>query len=312
MIKHIEIDENAIYNTILSRLAENYTLRFADYRDEIGADIVQRCLDEKSLEPLFEEDCWSEQQWYGAREEVNRILADLIKESTLTHDQAELFKECEEYNDLILEVRQRDESEVEKDVFIQTKIHARVTVHSNYDCWLPLWETGSLQGEEGALHDLMTILRLNPAKVKQSAIKRGVPCSGRFPNLQHREGKEIVDYDGFVECLQECPNYGLWNFFGLFDMDALWNSGMQNLDDLVIPEGTICTMFNNWNGGGSLSFTKTIRPISVRALSAKGRTRYDKTTVCVDERIRDDKHSYGYSSGEVYGGELSSKEILVA
>ena len=203
MIKHIEIDENAIYNTILSRLDENYTLRFADYRDEIGADIVQRCLDEKSLNPLFEEDCWSEQQWYGAREEVNRILADLIKEGTLTHDQAQLFKECEEYKDLILEVCQRDDSEVEKDVFIQTKIHARVTVHSNYDCWLPLWETGSLQGEKGALHDLMTILRLNPAKVKQSAIKRGIPCSGRFPNLQHHEGKEIIDYDGFVEFMQK-------------------------------------------------------------------------------------------------------------
>lgn len=304
--KTITIDEEKIFNDVMSRLEPRYTLTYVSYDDEIQPSTLNDILQNELDDQLF--NVFSEQASYYARLELEKLL----KGAGLSEDEISLFKSTNEYDELRMEIESRDDSESEKEIFCRSRIRTRIMLHSNYDCWLPLWEAGGLYGKEDALEGIMKMLSLNPAKVKAEAVKQGLTCHRAFPNLKYRNGKEIVPYEGFVRCLIECPNYGLWTFFGYFDMEALWNKGLwdmneKKLDTLIIPIGTTCTMFNDWNGGGSLDFTKTIRPVTIGELRKKGASLYDCPRIYVDEKFNDAR---GYSSGEVYGGVLSSEEIL--
>ena len=308
--KHTVIDENKIYDELYSRLDDSYTLTYVSYDDQIQPATLNKILKEGLDDNLWE--IFSEQAHYYAVKELNNLLDELEE---LSDDEKELFKTTDKYDQLILEIKSRDDSEAEKEIFCRSRIHARVTLHSNYDAWTPLYASKGLYGKDDALEGMMTALCLNPAKVKKEATSRGVDCFGSFPNYKHKDGKEIISYKGFLDCLIECPNYGLFTFFGLFDMKALWNTGLydtpqkEQFDNLVIPAGTTCTIFNSWVGGGSCDFTETLRDVTIKELKRKARTQYDEPSIDVDEKFKD---ANGYSSGEVYGGFLSSKEILKA
>lgn len=305
--KHTVIDEEAIFESLLDQLDERYTLNYVSYDESIQPQTLHDILKDGLQDQLYE--VFLEQECYYAKRALDELLDS---QKDLTEDQKDLFRTTDEYQELLTEIRSRNDSEAEKELFCQSRIRGRVTLHSNYDCWLPLWEAKGLYGTEDALQGIMKMLCLNPAKVKQEALRKGIACYRRFPNLRYREGREVVPYEGFVNCLLECPNYGLWTFFGLFDMKGLWNARNLNTDavetdPLIIPKGTTCTMFNSWNGGGSLDFTETIRDVSIKELNRRGASLYDCATVYVDEKFKD---AHGYSSGEVYGGTLSSKPIL--
>lgn len=308
--KHTVIDERKIYDLLYSRLEEAYSLSYTSYDSEIQPETLDKILKEGLQDNLY--DIFSDQTNYYAREELDKLI-DTVQE--LTEDQKDLFKQTYEYLDLVIEIKSRDESDAEKDIFVKSHIQARVALHSNYDCWPPLWAAGGLKGNESALEGMMKALSLNPAKVKQEALKNDIDCFGSFPNLKYRDGKEIVSYEGFVKCLLECPNYALFSFFGEFDMKALWATGLydtpteKQFDSLVIPAGTKCTMFNDWNGGGSLEFTETLRDVTIGELRKRASSRYDHPAIYVDERFKD---AHGYSSGEVYGGHVSTKTILTS
>lgn len=301
MKKVITINEKAVYDLLYPQLSKSYDLNYVSYDDAISPQTLEDIL-RHGLQDQFI-DIFSDQEDYYARLELDRLIDT---EAGLDRDEKTLFRETSEYDDLLMEIKQRNDTTACKDLIRNSRIRCRVTLHSNYDCWLPLWEARGLYGKEDALEGLMKMLSLNPAKVKAEAVRQGIDCYRCFPNLKYREGKELVSYEGFVECLSECPNYGLWTFFGIFDMQALWDSDFQT-QGLVIPAGTKCTMFNSWNGGGSLAFTETLRPVTLEELSRRG-GKYDGPKVYVDERLNE----YGYSSGEVYGCTLSEKEILTS
>lgn len=306
LTKTTTIDEEKIFKDVMAKLEDNYTLTYVNYDDEIHPATLDNILKNGLEDQLYE--IFSDQANYYANRELNKLLGDI----GLNDDEINLFRDTEQYDELRMEIESRDDSNAMKEIFCRSRIRTRIMLHSNYDCWLPLWEAQGLYGKEDALEGIMKMLCLNPAKVKEEAIRQGIACHRAFPNLKYRNGKEVVSYEGFVRCLIECPNYGLWTFFGYFDMDALWNQGLwdmneSKLDSLTIPKGTKCTMFNDWNGGGSLDFTETIRPVTIGELKKRGASLNDCPRIYVDEKFKDAR---GYSSGEVYGDVISSKEIL--
>lgn len=303
MEKHIVINEEKMFREFSAKLEPSYTLCYPAQGEEVPAKTVADCIEKRSLTPLYEEDMFGEARWYYAREAVNRIMEG-FKNKKYSSDQLDLFKESDQYRDLICSVIDHDDSDIEREVLRQTSFHVRVTVHSNYDAWEPIWSSRGLYANKDALTRMMSALRLNPWKVKQVAQKH-TDCFGRWPNIRSRNGKEIVDYEAFVKCLVECPNYGLWTFFGKVDFDAMIKAEM-NPDRLVIPKGTDCTVFNPWNGGGSLEFTETLRDTTLAELNAYVRSEYDRALVEPDEG----HVTLGYCSASVYGGIISNKEIF--
>ena len=301
--KTVTVDEKAVFDTLLPMLDERYELCYVDYRDELPAHTIQECLDKRSSGPLFEEDYWAESRDYYVKEEIKRLM----QQAGYTEDQFEVFKWSDEYQDLVWEIQDRDRSTPVKDTAKQTRMHAYLRFHSNYDCWLPLWEQGGIQVEGTALGGILAALSLNPRKVKEAAVKKGVTTIGSFRNIPSREGKELVDYAQFVRVLCETPNYGNWSFFGTLDLAQLLDEQFDP-DEMVIPTDTTCCMFNWWNGGGSLDFCHTLRPVAVKELRKRLSPYSDGLKIIVDEG----RGNGGYTPCEVYGQHLSNEICLTA
>lgn len=195
------------------------------------------------------------------------------------------------------------------------KIPAYLRLHSNYDCWM---RTSELRSRGTALCGIMAALSLNPWKVKQAANRRGVSVSGPWPNLQSRNDKELVDYNEFIECLLNRPCYGNWCFFGMYP-SVRTDDGLKKIPDdgffeslvksnaVAIPKGTVCGMFDWWNGSGSLSFCKTLHDVSVQELRWRIKPYHDGMRI-----VPDGAHNHlGYTPHEVYHGYLSEELFLV-
>lgn len=300
--KTVKVDEKKTYELLMSKLQKEYYLCFVDYRDELPSGLIQKCINEKNLDPLYEEDVYDDAKRYYAVHEMESILND----NGYTPEQILLFRGSEEADDIIEEIMMRDESNPEGECLKKTGINGYIRFHSNYDCWLPIWEQGGIQAQGTALSDIMAALSLNPLKVKEAAREKGIKTIGAFRNCPKREGKEVVDYAQFIRVLIETPNYGNWSFFGRLDGSELYDAKCD-IDRMVIPKGTTCAMFNWWNGGGSLDFCETLRDIDVSTLSKRLSRYKGDLKLIVDERENKD---YGYTPGEVYGGSVSDDVLL--
>ena len=304
MTKTTTIDEKDILRRILKNLDGSYTLCYPDYRDEVPATLIQDCIDKRNDSPLYEEDMWSDARHYAAR----GIIDGLLTKIGLSPDEKDLFATSDEYRDAVAEIIDRDNSNPEAECLRrQGAVNAYLRFHSNYDCWCGLSEYSyRLQVEGTALTAVLAALSLNPWKVKQAANRAGLGTLGQFRNIPSRNGKEAVDYDDFIKGLVNCPNYGNWAFFGRLDLGLMYEKNFRT-DGLTIPEGTVCGMYNWWNGGGTLHFCKTIRPLGVKEVVTKLYPYKDGLKLVVDDKSNE---RYGHVPSDVYGAYYINKENL--
>ena len=304
MTKTITINEKEMLERLLKNLDPTYTLTYASYDSEIPASVIQECIDEKSLDPLYEKDYWGDARHYSIQDTIKRELSSL----GYTKEEIELFLATSEADRARDEILNRDDSDPEMDCLRQGRhVYAYLRFHSNYDCWCGLYEYGNkLQIQGTALTAVLAALSLNPWKVKQAANRAGLDTIGPFRNIQSRNDKEVVDYDDFIKDLVECPNYGNWSFFGRLDMN-LMNLNDFDVKGLTIPAGTDCGMYNWWNGGGSLHFCKTIRPVKVKDIIKTLGTYKDDIKLVVDDKSNKE---YEYVPTDVYGAYYINKENL--
>lgn len=300
--KSITIDEKKIYEEIMTSLDEKYHLVYIDYRDEIPAKDIQTIIDDQNLESLTDEDYWFEHRYYNALGEIRSIM----EKKGYSKEQIDLFLTTDEAQELRMEIESRDESTPEVDALKQTPLKGYIRFHSNYDCWLPIWEQGGIIGYGSALTAIMGALSLNPTKVKAAALKCGIKTLGVWRNVPSREGNELVDYDAFINVLVETPGYGNWSFFGKLEMGELIEASFD-IDSLTIPKGTTCAMYNWWNGSGSLDFCETLRPVTVAELKKRLLPYKDKLKLVIDDK---QNKKYGYVPCDVYGGPVSSDTLL--
>lgn len=139
-----EIDEKKIYEQVKSNLEDRYDLVSIEYRDSIeNAKLIQRCIDEKSMCPLYEEDYFCDAQYEAAVHYAN----ELLKDCDLDDIQIEMFKTTEEFDEIRLEIEERDYSNPIADCLKNTDMRGRFTLFSNYDCWTPPYDAGSVSND---------------------------------------------------------------------------------------------------------------------------------------------------------------------
>ena len=280
-------------------LQKKYHLCEPEWRDDFPTDILEKCLEKKSFQPAIEEDWYTDEKVRSAV----AVTREILKAMGFSDEEADDFQTNydDTFDELRFAVEERDASFPEKELLLRSEAHGFLYLKSNYDCWIDIWEAGGLW-YEGAMQGLLAVLSLNPRKVKEEAGRQDVTVNGRWPDYPEREGKEVVNYDAFVKSLRETPGYGNWAFLGTFDMQGLWD------DKMTIPSGTTCGMFNSWNGGGTLFFARTIRPLPVKDIIRIQKRYSDGFRVHVDEGGRPD---YGYSPSSVYGRHPSDDCFLI-
>lgn len=289
-------------------LEDEYHLVYTDYNDELPVDVFKKCLEKGSLFPLTEDGVYDEARAYASAYEANEILT---LQFDLTKEEKDIFRNTDEFDQIRLTIEERDKSFPEKEVWMKARIHGLLQLHSNYDCWIDIWDAGGLYGDDNALTGLMAVLSLNPRKVKEEALRQGVACHGRWTDRKSRDGKEVVKYDAFIKSLRECPNYGNWAFFGTFDMEAMWDvlrDPKKSDSELTVPTDTLCGMFNAWNGGGTLHMIRTIRPLPLKDIARIQKRYADGYRIRIDEAGEKDG---GYTPLSVYGQHVSEDEFLV-
>lgn len=308
----------AIYNGVEARLEKSYTLCYVDYRDNMDGchKLFDKCVDNECSDNLWLEidEAYSEERYQSA---VN-ILDEIRKDMKIQDWTWEEFKMEDEYNELRWLIEERDDSKVTEDLLNQTDIDARIAIMSNYECCAAHWSQGLDMMGDPYLVQLMAWLSLNPAKLKKEIMERCECTSreipGRWPNIKSREGKEVVTYEAFVDSWFNSPNMGEFNLFGRLPLYDLLKNDFKFESDpshWTIPTGTTCGFFNSWCGGGTLSIISTIRSVNVGDILKKNKpknaTQFDYLKLMVDE-----KGCHGYSSGEVYGGSMSTDQIMCA
>ncbi len=287
-------------NSFIAMLDKEYSL---DSDDGLTPQDFEQCLSQKSLQPLYEKEYFS----HGVDELTAAIEDNIINESKFDLEDIDAFIDRNDIRDELHSAIMTRIVPPEREALLNSQVNGRIEIISNYDCWVPPCDTKCLSSKDTLLWGLMAELCLNPKKVKEEILKTwDVYIQGPWPDIKSRNGKEIVSYKEFVNVLFECPNYGIWTFFGVFDMQALLDHKFDT-ETMVIPKGTTCTMYNNWNGGGSCTFAKTLREVSIKEISRSTSHYKDGIRVIVDEK----GCGVGYSSPEVYGSRLSDNKILL-
>ena len=260
-------------------------------------DIIQKCLDEGRLFPVW--DLLEESVAEVRAEVVFEALCEAAEKSGLTAEDVMRLRTLDpaRYDDACSEVEERDTGRPAAQAWDSTRIALRMELLSNYDCWIPPYDTCGIHHYRGtAMRMMLKMLSLNPAKMK-AALEQYRPCAGCWPDIKSRDGGELVDYDAFAAVLEDCPNYGLLTFFGTADMKALREGLLGEGRPLVVPKGTEVRIFNNWNGGGSCQACRTLRDVTLDELRSREGGEYDRLLILVDEKGAGN----GYSFAEVYG-----------
>lgn len=291
----------AIRQAFSENMDEEYELIHTGYEDHFNHSgaTIQECLDAKSDEALYdtlwESDARREGSEYVLEEIRDRIQCAGIYESL--HPYIEAWLEEDGNKEAMLEaIEERDNSNPYMEMLSRSRIRARVTLYTNYDSLPHNYDMGNTYSYDGYLKDIVDVLCLNPAKVKQAFNEKGIGTTGRWPDKGKRNGKEAVRYEDLAEELLNQCCYGLLTFMGLMPLADLYQNNFGEYKTIIIPRGNNCGMFNHWNGGGSLMEMELLRDLYIPASFPK-KTGYDRCELCVDEPHAGN----GYCIDEVYG-----------
>lgn len=289
----------AIRQAFEDNLDEEYDLIYTDYNDNFNrsGETIQKCLDANSDEALYDT------QWeHDARREGSEYALEKLQDKILSDDTYEFLHpfidgwlEQDGNKQAMLEsIEERDTGNPYKEMLSRSRIRARATLYTNYDCLPRNYDMGNTYCYDGYIKDIVDVLCLNPAKVKQAFIGKGIGAIGRWPDKKARNGREAVRYEDLAtELLNQCC-CGLLAFMGLMPLMDLYEHNFAAYKTIVVPKGNLCGMFNSWNGGGSLMEMELLRDLHIPVIFPR-KTQYDRCELCVDEP------GSGYCIDEVYG-----------
>lgn len=296
----------AIKQAFLENMDNGYHLIYTDYRenyDESG-EALQKCLDAKNADALFDNDWEADARRSGSGYELDdlrdKILSgDMYKE---LHPYIEAWLEEDGNKDAILEaIEERDNSDPYQEMLSRSRICARATLYTNYDCFPHNYDMRNTYYYDEYLKDIIDVLCLNPAKVKKAFNKKGINTTGRWPDKPGRNGKEAVRYEALADELLNQSCYGLLTFMGMMPLEDLYAHHFAEYKTIIVPKGNNCGMFSSWNGGGSLMEMELLRDLHIPVVFPR-KTTYDCCKACVDEP----RCGNGYCINEVYGLMLSA------
>jgi len=292
-----------IEKAFTAEMQEKYHLVYTDCNDNFdnSAKTIQECMDKNDSSPLFEKvDDWIYDCQYRM---CNEVIDELDEKILMDAKYSEIHPYLDEWLDnednreqLRYDIADRDHSNPFSELIGRTRLRARISQCSNYECLPSNWASRNTYRYCDYFKDIVDTLCLNPAIVKQTFIETGINAKGRFPNLAHRNGKEAVDYREFAcELLNQCC-YCEFVFMGMLPLRSLYENIFGKYHRMIVPKGNSCGFFNSWNGGGSMLGIELKRDLSL-PVQIPGKTNWDRFELLVDER----SCNAGYCIDEVYG-----------
>lgn len=289
---------NEIRQAFAENMDDKYFLVYTDYRDtyENSADNIQKCLNGHNSD-FIDMDWVGEACRDSSLEELEKLKSTVLSNNKYEHIHPLLDDWLDDNRELILSmIEERDDSTPVTDVAERTKLRARATLYTNYDCLMHNFDMNNTYYYDEYFKDIIDVLCLNPSKVKQIFNQKGINTIGKWPNKWKRNGNEAVRYEDLAEeMLNQCC-YGLLTFMGMLPLSDLFKNDFAEYKTIVIPKGNMCGMFSHWNGGGSLMEMELLRDLYIPATFHK-KTKYDKCELLVDEF----NCGNGYCINEVYG-----------
>ncbi len=141
----------------------------------------------------------------------------------------------------------------------------RVVLFSNYDQMLSDYSEchGGYGCVENYFGDLLDALNINPQKMKKFLESKGAKTVGRWKNCPKREGSEIVSYEDLYNvmvnnCCGGCLTFVLkGSYLDDYEEWLSTENDQNKVRRIRIPSGTPFTIFNSFEGGGSVfEYTK--------------------------------------------------------
>jgi hypothetical protein len=292
-----------IKHAFITELQEKYHLVDTDYNDSFNhlAKTFQEGMDNHDAYHLFEiTDNWISNYQYSASQTIIDELKDEVETDSKyvnIHPYIEEWLDDDENREqLRYSIMERDHSTPINEIIRRTKIRARVTQYTNYDCLPSNWDMQNTYHYEDYVKDIVDTLCLNPWLVKQTFIKAGITAAGRWPDLSCRNGKEAVEYVAFARELHNQSCYCHFVYMGMLPLESMYQNGFRQHHQIVIPKGNSCGLFGSWNGGGSILEMTLKRDLEL-PLRLPKKTKYDHFELEIDER----NCGNGYCIDEVYG-----------
>lgn len=289
------------FEAIEELLPKTTSLYYVDYNDSLDENtaLISKCISNGNADALYEAiDVWYIDSPHYAFKELNKeLISDICNKFEIEEDEAEEILEKYKY-----EIEDHyyivDDSNVLKDLARNSSsINVRITKYSNYDCINSHWfetQSGGYAYKETYFGAMVDTLKLNPKKVKELLIDKGLKAFGNFPNLKYRAGKELVSYEDFWQELENsCCGANNLIFVGTIDIKDLIDNNFK-LNNITIPKGNNCGLFSSFQGGGSVIEMKLLHDLKID-LSKHGKTKYDSFGIEIDCR------GSGYSIDEAYG-----------
>ncbi|MCS2956950.1 hypothetical protein NXX53_06620 [Bacteroides salyersiae] len=290
-----------IRQAFITRLDEKYHLVYTDYQSNLNQSgrLIQDCIETKSGDELFDNnDDWiSDNAFENANYYLNEIKSNILSDGSLEHLHpfVEEWLDTEENRaEIRYIIEDRDESNPFQDLINNTRLNARATLYTNYDCLLHNYDMGNTYSYEEYVKDIIDVLNLNPFWVRQTFLKCGINTVGHFPDIRKRNGKEAVSYMSFAEELLNQTSYGLLTFTGVLPLQKLIDNRFGETKYIIVPKGNYCGMFSEWRGGGSLMEMQLLRDLKIPTRWFH-KTKYDKLELEVEV-----SGNYSYCISEVY------------
>jgi len=322
MTEQIKINFEDIKENILQYVNDNPIEVYHDYSDELPEDAIKVMFkNTSSLEKIQEaiwdiEDRINEDNLDYIDSLVNGLIDDILREHGIDKYDGDNEDLREDITELVIKNYTLD-MKIDK-LLSKSTVNVVATIYSNYDCLPPNWivETGGgYTYKNSYFKDMIDFLNINPADFKKKCLERNKSeigqkyttprVQGRFPNLKHRSGKELINIESLLVELEN--NSSSANFIFITEMavdDAIEffkNKGKAKY--LKVAEGTMCGIFSHWQGGGSCLECEVINP----DLKIKLKKNEDTN---IDIGIELNKHQYsvddvfGLCKGAFQGGGL--------
>ncbi len=299
IVKFKKEKDTAIRQAFTDNMDKEYSLVYTDYRDNYddSGELIQKCLNAKSNENLTENHWESDARRTGSEYILKSLQNQILSDNTYNHLHPFIDDWLEDNKDEIIEIiEDRDTSEPYREIMGRSKIYGRATLFTNYDCFPHNFDMGNTYYYDQYFKDMVDVLCLNPAKVKQVFNQKGILTIGRWPDKPKRNGNETVRYEDLAdEMLNQCC-YCLLTFMGLMPLTDLYKNNFGEYKTIIVPKGNNCGMFNSWNGGGSLMEMELLRDLHIPVKFPR-KTQYDRCELFVDEP----RCGNGYCINEVYG-----------
>ena len=292
-----------ILQAFTGEMKEKYHLVDTHYDDSFNhsPEIVQKCMEEREIYPLYEfvDDCFNNNRYENSLEIIDELMDRLQSDEKYAeiHPYIDDWINDDENRDYLRYcIEERDHSEPVSELISRTRFRARLTQCTNCDTLPSNYDMRNTYQYVDYFKHIVDTLHLNPAKVKQTFIERGINAEGNWINLVYRNGNEAVEYDAFADEILNQSCNGHLVFMGMFPLEIMYSHRFKQYHKIIVPKGNSCGLYGSFNGGGSLLGMELKRDL-VLPIRLPGKTKYDRFSLEVDER----DCCNGYSINEIYG-----------